>query len=483
MKKAVSLLLALVLLFSVAVPAGAAEEKEAVNYDGYPLVVVRGIDFGGFYLEDGSPAISFGLGDVLSLVKNYFTELIIKKNENAFFDSALALAEDILAPIAMDKEGKPLQEIYFNKYEGSMAEYADEVALMDDVGETGIVKTAIDKIGAENVYYFTYDWRKSAGELADDLDLFIENVLSETGKDRVNAVAVSMGGMVMSAYLYWHGADALNNLVFVSSAHNGTYGPGDALNGDIYFDSDVIYSGLKKSQSGNPLLSFVMGIADKIGVFDAVASVANRVVEENPQVINNDIIRNGFGTLLGFWAMCPDDVFESGVDFLFGGHESEYPVIMEKLDETKSFIFATEEIIDGAIDSGVNVSFTSNYNTPLAPYFRHSRLQGDGVLETKLTSNFATVADYGEVLTDEQLYSAESGYVSPDRIIDATGALYRDTTWFVKDAVHVAAIYGSDFADFVMWLLLSDEQPTVKTNPAYPQFMTVDADGRLVISE
>ncbi len=76
----------------------------------------------------------------------------------------------------------------------------------------------------------------------------------------------------------------------------------------------------------------------------------------------------------------------------------------------------------------MNVSFISNYNTPFAPYFRRSCLQGDGVLQTKLTSNFSTVADYGQTLTEEQLSSAEKEYVSPDGIIDATTALFRDTT-------------------------------------------------------
>ncbi len=483
MKKALSIMLVFILLLATAVPASASLQDGEVSYDGCPLVVVRGIDFGGFYLADGSPAIRFQLGDVFSFVKNYFTECIINKNEDAFIDSSLGLVTDILGAIAMDKEGKPVNELYYDKYEKSMANYLDEIDQMENTGETGIIKTAVDKIGAENVYYFTYDWRKSAKELGADLNSYILNVLTETQSDRVNIVAVSMGGMVTSAYLYHHGAGKVNNLVFVSSAHNGTYGPGDALNGDIYFDSDVIYSRIRKSFSGKIISGFFIDFIDKIGIFDAVTAVANKIVEENPQAINNDEIRNGFGTLLGFWAMCPDDVYESGVDFLFGGHEAEYPVIMEKLEETKEFVFSTEEIIDGAVESGVNVSFVSNYNTPLAPYFRHSYLQGDGVLETKLTSNFATVADYGEVLTDGQLSSSEKKYVSPDGIIDATTALYRDTTWFVRDAVHVAAEYRSEYADFVMWLALYDGQPTVAADPSYPQFMAVSDDKSLTAAE
>ncbi len=483
MKKIICLILSLILMCTVALPVCADNDMDGAGYSGYPVVVVRGIDFGGFYLGDKSPAISFELQDIFLFLKNYLKELVFQKNEDAFLDSSLSLVSEILGPIALDKEGNSVYEVYFDKYEKSMANYLDEIPLMENVGECGIVKSAIDAVGADNVYYFTYDWRKSAKEISADLDIYIDNALNESESDKVNIVAVSMGGMVTSAYLYWHGNEKVNNLTFVSSAHNGTYGPGDAFNGDIYFDGNVIYSRIKKSFAGNPLKSLFLALINKIGIFDALGSVANKIVKDNPQALNNGALRDGFGTLLGLWAMCPDDVFESGVDFLFGGYENEYPVLMEKLNETKEFIFSTEEIIDGAIEKGVKITFVSNYNTPLGPYYKHSYLQGDGVLETVLTSNFATVAEYGQTLSGLELSDAEPGYVSPDRIVDATDAVYRDITWFVKDAPHVAAEYESDYADFVMWLILSEEQPTIRTNERYPQFLTLDKNDNLIITQ
>lgn len=483
MRKLLCTVLTVLMVFCAVMPASAVDTGTSKNYDGYPLVVVRGIDFGGLYTADGEAAIKVELSDIFGFVKDYFQQRFLDRNDEAFFDCALSLVGKIFDPIMIDKDGKSVHELYFDKYESSMAAYADEVLLMEDIGETGIIKTAVDAIGAENVYYFTYDWRMSARYTADKLNSFIENALTESGKEKVNIIAVSMGGMVTTSYLYDYGSDIVNTLLYVSSAHNGTYGPGDAFNGDIYIDGNVIYNSIRKSFDGKLISCFFVDLINKIGVFDAITAVANKIIGENPQVINNDTVRNGFGTLLGLWAMCPDDVFESGVEFFFGGREDEYPVLLEKLSETGEFIYSTEKTIDEAIESGVKVSFLSNYNTPLACYYKHSYMQGDGVLETALTSNFATVAPYGEKLSDEQLAAADKGYVSPDGIIDASTALYRDVTWFVKDAVHVAAKYGSDYADFVMWLLLCDEQPTVRTNPAYPQFMYLDENEKLLITE
>ena len=60
------------------------------------------------------------------------------------------------------------------------------------------------------------------------------------------------------------------------------------------------------------------------------------------------------------------------------------------------------------------------------------------------------------------------------KVINATTALFRDNTWFVKDAPHVAADYGSGFSDFTFTLLESEVQPEVTMFKEYPQFMFAD---------
>jgi hypothetical protein len=68
MKKFISILLSALLVFACMIPAFAteteAESNEAVVYDGAPVVVVRGFDFMGLKLEDGSPALTFTFGNI-----------------------------------------------------------------------------------------------------------------------------------------------------------------------------------------------------------------------------------------------------------------------------------------------------------------------------------------------------------------------------------------------------------------------------------
>jgi hypothetical protein len=362
-----------------------------------------------------------------------------------------------------------------------MAEHMDKVYALGDGGEEGIVKTAVEKYGAENVYFFTYDWRKAPEQLAAELNEYIETAKANSGVDKVNIVCASMGGMVTTAYMYYYGYDSINSAVYLSGAQNGTYVCGDALNGRIVFESDVLVSLVNSVAGDNMMLRVFMYIFNALGVMDFITFVANDTVATSFDRANDVMLRDCLGTMCGFWALCPDEDFDTALETIFGGHEDEYPVLMEKLAGVRSFVMSTEDTLKGAMESGVKLSFVSNYNIGLVPVYERSNLNGDMVLESELTSNFATIAPLGETLSQEYLANADRQFVSDDRVIDSSTAVFRDNTWFVKDAPHVAADYGTGFSDFTFTLLESDVQPTIYTFPQYPQFLI--ADGALNVTE
>ncbi len=479
MKKLISLLLCAVMLFTLGVPYVAAEETAPAAYDGNPLVIVRGFDATGLKSEDGSFAINLQFSDVVTVAKSFILDFVVSKDSELFLDNVMTVLGNVFFALGNDAEGNSIQTIYFDKYDGSMAENEQALASFGDIAEEGLVKTACDKIGSENVYYFTYDWRRSAKELASDLNTFIKSVTKASGAKKVNIVAVSMGGMVTTSYLYQYGAGKVDNLTFLSSTHNGTYTCGDCFNGDIYFDGTVFYNQTKRLIQGNIITDILLTVMNSMGLFDSAAQALNDIVSDTSYILNSDIMRNSLGSLLGLWALCPDDVFDSAVEFIYSGHEEEYPVMMEKLEETREFLFATETTLKKAAAKGAKLSFISNYGSPMAPYYKHSNLMGDSVLETKLTSNFANVALYGETLTDEELAGVSSKYISPDRTIDASAAKFKTKVWFVKDAGHVPTEYNSEFSEFVLWLALSETQLNVASDKAYPRFMILDSEGKL----
>ena len=212
----------------------------------------------------------------------------------------------------------------------------------------------------------------------------------------------------------------------------------------------------------------------KLGAVDFIADIANDMVSSSFDRANDLMLRETLGAFCGFWALCPDEDFESGVENIFGGHEEEYSVLLEKIDGVKEFVFSTEETLLKAKNNGVKISFVSNYNSGLTPVYEKANLNGDNVLEAELTSNFATIAPLGETLSKGYIENADKKYISPDNVIDASTAVFKDNTWFVKDAPHVAADYKTGFSEFTFTLLESETQPTVDTFEKYPQFMIAD---------
>ena len=473
MKKVISLVLTVVMLLTMAVPSFASEADESSAYDGYSVIIVRGIVFAGLTYEDGTKALQFSVADIIPLlIKAVYTRFGLS-SKDLLIESAIDVAYDVLSPIACDKEGNSVQPISMVQYHGPLSEHPDFVASLPSGAEEGIAKTAIKKYGAENTYFFTYDWRKTPQQIAEELNGFVETAKERSGKDKVNIICASMGCMVTTAYMYYYGADSINSAVYLSGAHNGTYVCGDALNGRIVFESEVLIETLS-NLTNNLLLKVLLPVFDSLGAFDMLVDLANGIVTDSFDMANDRVLRDCFGTLCGFWALCPDDDFESGVQTIFGGHEDEYPVLLEKIAGTKEFVFSTEETLVNAKNSGVKISFVSNYNKALLPLYERADSNGDGVLESELTSNFATFAPLGGKLSEEYIESRDPMYISADKVVDASTALFPDNTWFVKDAPHVAADYKTEFSDFTFALLESEVQPEITMFEEYPQFMFAD---------
>ena len=111
-------------------------------------------------------------------------------------------------------------------------------------------------------------------------------------------------------------------------------------------------------------------------------------------------------------------------------------MVIEKIKGLRDFIFSTENILSRAYEEGVKLSYVSNYSLGLVPIYEGSDAQGDLIVSTYITSNYAKVAPYGKQLGAEELANVEPEFISPDKSVDASACLYPEYTWFIKDAIH-----------------------------------------------
>ena len=137
------------------------------------------------------------------------------------------------------------------------------------------------------------------------------------------------------------------------------------------------------------------------------------------------------------------------------------------------------DTLKAAKAAGVNVAIVSNYNYQMPPVSTASEMTGDQVIETMHTSGFATCANIGETLPE----SVSGPYVSPDRVIDASTCLLPDETWFIKDMKHVEFSDVQNQCDFYLWLMTTDTQVNLHSDPAYPQFMRYNSETGVLVPQ
>ena len=72
-----------------------------------------------------------------------------------------------------------------------------------------------------NLFVFPYDWRKSNADSAEKLRDKINKILADTGADKVDLVAHSMGGLVAKKYIALNGAGNVDQLIFIGTPQLG----------------------------------------------------------------------------------------------------------------------------------------------------------------------------------------------------------------------------------------------------------------------
>ena len=146
MKKLISVLLSVILVFACMIPAFAAENKtEEVAYNGEPVVVVRGFDFMGLHYEDGSPALTFTFGNIFPGVVKLLANMMLF-NEKGMVQALVDTANTLFGPIAADHELNSLEPIFADTYTTSMDAYPD---FFDLKGRGDMMSSAYSRIVTE----------------------------------------------------------------------------------------------------------------------------------------------------------------------------------------------------------------------------------------------------------------------------------------------------------------------------------------------
>lgn len=473
LKKALSLLLAVVLAISLCIPTFAAPKKA----DADPILIITGfsqyplinLDNGEAAFAPSSEKIVNTVTEVLPAFATLLASGKTKADYDALCDAALPVVNKLFEEVSCNPDGTVK---YTNvglgyQYPESAAFYADDAEAHSNIFDNALVQGAIDAVGADKVYVYGLDWRLTPSEIADDLQSWILHIKAQTGSDKVSVAGISMGGAMLSAYVAKYGTANISHITMISSAFTGLSYIGELFKGHVSVDEQGLYN-LLNNVLGTDVLSKVLGAT---GILKQVLPLVDDLVSYCGDRLYSECLIPSFGYTAGIWAFVPADDYAAAKDFMFAHMQStaaEQATLEAKLDEYHAIQAKAEATLKAAKADGVQIAVVSNYNLQMPPVSAVSDMTGDQVIETHHTSGFATCAKLGETLPA----SVKDGkYVSADRVIDASTCMFPNETWFIKNMQHVGFSNAQNQCKFYAWLMTADKPVTVNSNADYPQFM------------
>lgn len=475
MKRLTGIVLALVIALSAVLPVFAQAEHNPATCTDVPVLVVRGMDFGGLYTDVGTEKQEAAIRvEAKAIVGAVFKGL---------FGSALSLSLDptvtavanlvsgIFEYIKMNPDGTSKHNTAAIEYPLAAQNYEAFCNGIDC--EYGMIHSMIDEVG-DHAYYFNYDWRIDPFVVADDINELVEKMVAETGHDKINIACCSMGGVMTLAYLTEYGYDRVNRICFMSSTFCGGQVASDLLAGQLEIGDDTLFNIAYDATKDIPVVGFLMKALKFVGAFKLVSGLADKITSKYLEPVSDDVLYPVFGGTLTFWALVQPEDRQPAIDFILKGKPESHPELYTKIQALWGMMDGRNELLYEMLDNGVQIAVVAHYDTPLIPVYEGASMNGDGILETYEMSGYATVAPYGKTLGDD--YVAENPeYLSPDRVVDLSTAILPDHTYIIKGAPHVGGTYGTDYADFFVWLMTNDgEEFYAGVNPDYPRFMLSD---------
>ena len=478
MKKAVSLLLSLIMLCGCMSALGAGVAY-AADYVAYPTVYING-GRNALYTQDGkkispvetpdgyiSEAVSDCIGDLAKAVISGSDA-----DMQAYKEKLVSWVAPLYEDIRLDDNGDPPQPVIVGTSASSNEYYIIPETLNNRISGGEYPITA---------YIYYYDWRVDPYETAAELNGFINKVLAATGKDKVNLVGRCEGGCPTMAYLEAYGHSKINKIMFLNTASNGYLLPTQICSGKVEFSSADVQAWLNNNVHFSidsldfdadiiELLQGILSLSAMAPEMDILGTTLDSVYTRVLREVLPDVMLVSYGTMPAIWAMVASDVFDDAVAYIFAGREAQYAGLIQKITYYHEHVqLRTEEILKECEADGIEIGALAKYGYPAIPLSADAKELSDGEALVKYLSFGATCSTYAGTLSDAYIASRDAKYISADKKIDASTCLFPETTWFFGGTDHQTT--PSEMNSLCQAFFTARSPMTVDTNPTYPRFM------------
>lgn len=482
MKKVLSLLLAAVMVFSLAVPSFASFSKRSE----YPIIFLQGngediVDEDGNVVYDFSYDTSNLANDIVEICMPNLLIGLSTGDYSAYYDSLYNKLSEVYGNAKLDVDGEVLAGTNVAPY---------RLQQNENVAKRGWASTY-----GMYEYHFWYDWRIDPLELADRLDDFINKILANSGKAKVSIYGRCIGGTPIIAYLAKYGSEKIDTVCLDAVVTNGCEMIGDTFTGNINLDTDAILrfsdgyfnENIRDVLGGDALIYDVLfstvKMLNSLGVSNEILQLfMDTIFAQVGEGFISSFTRAGYATWPSYWTMVKADEFEKAKTVIFGDEDSElrvtYAGLIAKLDRYHDEVTSRmPEILKAAKESGTKFCIISKYGSQLFPYVNSYNEISDQWTTIGNASFGATACLIGETLSEEYIEQrTQEGlgrYISVDKQIDASTCALPDNTWIIKGMNHDEWEYCTEN---LAYAVCSNEIADIYSDPDYPQYLCYDKE-------
>ena len=443
MKKFLAVFLSLVIFVMIIAPMSAMAE-DACKCDTVPIIYVRGR---ATILTDKDDPSS----ETLPYVPDGFVENALKELVPVYtkgyltndFSEFKALFTKYMAEaykdFALDNNGE-----IANNSGYKTADYWKNNPIYDIHKPSNDITTPEGATNELYKYFYQYDCRLDPCSIADDLHEYIQAVKEVTGHSRIKVIARCLGTTILSAYLVEYGWEDVDDVVLYNSICFGTEVNNSLFNGELYFDADGVDYFATQNLGDSllfTLLKEIITLSNKLNGLDMTMDYFNKTGTRVAKYVIPDVMRVCYGTFPAYWAMASADRFEEARDYIFAGVEDEYAGLIQKINHYYETVGSKLTFMYKQMEAdGVHVSIVAKYGFQLYPIVYNADLQSDMLTTCEQQAPGTTTAPIGKKLSDDYIAQAKANgtdkYISPDLSIDASTALFPDTTWYVQNLNH-----------------------------------------------
>lgn len=489
MKKLISFILALVMLFGVVAPAVFAQEMAVEPTvdpaDKNPIIYIRG---NGNPIYDNYGYQSFPLSvetdEMISSLVDSLGDDFLKAVTLGKWDDYYAAFETEFAKFY---EGCALDE------NGNIANNSGIANLCYDINNTNMNSDYTNADGNSDLfdYVFWYDWRLDPFEIADQLENYIDHVLAATGAKKVSLVGKCLGGSFVLAYLAEYGGNKIRRVAFDCTTGGGCEKGSDLYSGKAYVDFEAMERHyvdsdylVYKSDSEKITDDFVEASLDLINESDRLKlseKTVNGIYKLLSEQLTPRLCMASYGRWPGYWTNIKKDSYEEAKKLMFYGKVPEnaekYKGLIEKLDKyDKKVRQRIPELLKSVEAQGVNFGVLAKYGYQISPLIESRDMLGDALVSLEASTFGATCSKVYDTLSDSYIAKQESAnlgkYISPDKQVDASTCVFPDSTWMIKGMVHEN---WAECNDNLIYMICTSKEPmTVSSSEKYPQFMVYD---------